>query len=101
MILVLDVKNKMGYPKHAQITEVEKDTNNENRYFICKYKNGNKEMKVKRTAQSIVLLIKKAEIEDAKLTDSLFWCPANLDDDQKHGKLKVKAPDATDEIVDL
>ncbi len=57
-------------------------------------------MSVKRTAQSLTLVLKKLEDEKAQTMDSLFFYENDKDfSDTK--KIKVAVNQATDQIVDL
>ena len=74
-----------------------------NRYFHIQYKIGKRTQSVKRTAQSLVLILKKSESEQAKISDSLFWCSdKNVNVDDKRKRIAVQTDSSTpDEIVDL
>jgi hypothetical protein len=51
----------------------------------------------------LVLILKKSENEEAKISDYLFWCPNKpVDTGEKRKKIKVQTLNsASDEIVDL
>ena len=73
------------------------------RYFHINYKIGKRAQSVQRTAQSLVLLLKKSKNDAAKISDYLFWCPdkpINVSEGRK--KNKVQTINSTlDEILDL
>ena len=39
LVLILDLKTKLGYPRSGRITNVEKDTSDMKRYYTVEYKN--------------------------------------------------------------
>ena len=80
---------------------VEPDTMGIARYFHVEYKIGNKTLSVKRTAQSLILVLKKLEDEQAKISDSLFWCVNNKDSGEIRRPVKVTVQDVTEEKSDL
>ena len=91
LVLITDLLGHLNYPRHGKITTVESDT---------MYKNGKKTLSVKRTAQSLTLVLKKLEDEKAQTMDSLFFYENDKDfSDTK--KIKVAVQKATDQIVDL
>ena len=49
------------------------------------------------------MILKKSESEEAKISDSLFWCSdKNVNVDDKKKKIAVQTDNSTsDEIVDL
>ena len=73
LVLITDLLGKLNDPRHGVIAAVEPDSVGVERYFIVEYKTGSKTMTVKRTAQSLVLVLKKSENERAEISDSLFW----------------------------
>jgi hypothetical protein len=40
LVLILDLKPKLGYPRNERITNVEKDTSGVQRYYTVEYNNG-------------------------------------------------------------
>ena len=64
------------------------------------YKIRNRKLSVKRTAQSLILVLKKVEDEQAKLSDSLFWC-VHKDSSEIRKPVTVTVQDVTEEISDL
>ena len=101
LVLVLDLKNNLNYPKTGRIKDVEADHSGINRYFHVEYKIGKRVQSVKRTAQSLVLLLKKSEDKAAEISDSLFWCPDSINISENKKKVKVQTTNSTDEILDL
>ena len=103
VVLIIDLKNKLNYPKHGKISRIETDHTGTERYFHIEYKIGKRTHSVKRTAQSLVLILKKSENEEAKISDSLFWCPDKpVDTSEKRKRIKVQTLNsASDEIFDL
>ena len=102
IVLITDLKNKLNYPKHGKISNIEMDHTGTDRYYIIQYKIGKRTQSVKRTAQSLVLILKKSESEEAKISDSLFWCPdKNVNVDDKRKRIAVQTDSSTPEIVDL
>ena len=82
--------------------EIESDSTGTNRYFFIEYKHGKKTMSVKRTAQSLTLVLQKHEDEQAQLSDTLFWFDDSKDFSDTRKTIKVAVQDAAaDEIVDL
>ena len=79
---------------------MEADHSGIDRYFSVEYKVGKRVQSVKRSAQSLVLLLKKSEDEQAEISDTLFYCPDSLISDSKK-KVKVQTNNSIDEIVDL
>ena len=73
------------------------------RYFQIECKIGRRTHSVKRTANSLVLILKKSENEEVKISDSLFWCPDKpVDTSEKRKRIKVQTVNsASDEIFDL
>ena len=101
-MLITDLKNKLNYPKHGKISRIETDHTGTERYFHIDYNIGKRTHSVKRTAQSLVLILKKSENEEAKISDSLFWCPEKpVDTGEKRKRIKVQINSASDEILDL
>ena len=102
VVLIIDLKNKLNYPKHGKITRIEADHTGTERYFHIEYKIGKRTHSVKRTAQSLVLILKKSENEKAKISDSLFWCPERpVDIGEGKKRIKVQFNSASDEMFDL
>ena len=103
VVLITDLKNKLNYPKHGKIFRIETDHTGTERYFHIDYKIGKRTHSVKRTAQSLVLILKKSENEEAKISDYLFWYPDKpLDAGEKRKRIKVQTVNsASDEIFDL
>ena len=90
----------LNYPRHGKITAVEPDSTGIIRYFYIEYRSGKKTLSVKRTAQSLTLVLKKLEDEQAQTMDTLFFYQHDKDfSDIK--KIKVAVQGATDEITDL
>ena len=100
LVLITDLLGHLNYPRHGKITAVEPDTMGITRYFHIEYKNGKKTLSVKRTAQSLTLVLKKLEDEQAQISESLFWFEDNKDSGDIK-KVKVAVQDATEEITDL
>ena len=92
-VLILDLKNHLNYPRVGRISKIDTDNAGVERYFHVTYKDGNKkkDKSVKRSAQSLVLLLKKSEDDQAKISDSLFWCPDTVNISGEKKKVKVKA----------
>ena len=104
LVLILDLKNHLNYPRVGQISGIETDSAGVERYFNVTYKDGNKQKdkSVKRCAQSLVLLLKKSEDDKAKISDSLFWCPDKVNMDGEKKKVKVTSGSSdVEEIQDL
>ena len=103
LVLVLDLKNNLNYPRTGRIKDVEADHSGIDRYFNVEYKIGKRVQSVKRSAQSLVLLLKKSEDELAEISDTLFYCPdALISDSKKKVKVQtVQTNNSVDEIVDL
>jgi hypothetical protein len=103
IVLITDLKNKLNYPKHGKISNIEMDHTGTDRYFHIEYKIGKRTQSVKRTAQSLVLILKKSESEKAKISDSLFWCSdKNVNVDDKKKRIAVQTDNSnSDEILDL
>ena len=92
LVLILDLKNHLNYPRVGQISKIETDNAGVERYFHVTNKDGNKkkDKSVKRSAQSLVLLLKKSEDDKAKISDSLFLCPDTVNIGGEKRKLKLK-----------
>ena len=102
LVLITDLLGKLNYPRHGVIAAVEPDSVGVERYFIIEYKAGNKTMTVKRTAQSLVLVLKKSENEQAEISDSLFWHDNEKDSGEILKKtIKVTVQGVTDQMYDL
>jgi hypothetical protein len=104
LVLILDLKNHLNYPRIGRISKIDTDSAGVERYFHVTYKDGNKkrDKSVKRFAQSLVLLLKKSEDDQAKISDSLFWCPdtVNISGEKKRVMVKVDNSNA-EKIQDL
>ena len=96
LVLITDLLGHLNYPRHGKITAVEPDSTGIIRYFHIEYKNGKRTSSVKRTAQSLTLVLKKLEDEQAQTMDTLFFY--QNDKDFRDTK-KIKG--ATDQIIDL
>jgi hypothetical protein len=104
LVLIQDLTNKLNYPRTGKISAIEEDGSGIERYYHVTYKDENKkkDKTVKRSAQSLVLLLKKSEDDAAKISDSLFWCPNSIDIGKENKKIEVKISDLdTEEILDL
>ena len=101
LVLITDLLGHHNYPRHGKITATEPDTMGTTRYFIISYKNNKKTMSVKRTAQSLTLVLKRREDEQAQISDSLFWFKENKDSGDKKKIVKVAVQDATEEMIDV
>ena len=99
--MVNDFLNPQGYPRFAKIKEVQKDTSNIDRYFLCKYQ-ATKTMKtVFRPAQSLTLILEKYGDQNV-VTDSLVTLQEkDLEVPKIQKRILVKNNGAQDEIVDL
>ena len=95
-----DLFSPQGYPRLAKIKEIQKDTNNMDRYFLCEYRVSKTIKTVLRTAQSLTLIMEKNG-DKIIINDSLM---ALQDKDLEVPKTKkrvlVKNNDA-EEIRDL
>ena len=100
LVLITDLLGHLNYPRHGKITAVEPDSMGIIRYFHIEYKTGKKTLSVKRTAQSLILVLKKLEDEQAQTMDTLFFYQNDKDFSDKK-KIKVAVQDATNEIIDL
>ena len=101
LVLITDLLGHHNYPRHGKITAVEPDTMGITRYFHIEYKNGKKTMSVKRTAQSLTIVLKKLEDEQAQISDTLFWFDDSKDSSDTKKTVKVAVQGATEEIIDL
>jgi hypothetical protein len=102
VVLITDLKNKLNYPKHGKISRIEADNSGTERYFHIEYKIGKRTHSVKRSAQSLVLILKKSENEKASISDSLFWCPERpLDIGEGKKRIKVQFNSASEEMLDV
>ena len=90
LVLILDLKNNLNYPRTGRVKDVEADHSGIDRYFHIEYKIGKKSTVCKRTAQSLVLLLKKFEDKQAEISDSLFWCPDSIDISENKKKVKIR-----------
>ena len=64
IVLIMDLRNRAGYPRHGRIKEIIQDSAGENRYYLCEYKLSQKKYgTVKRTAHSLVVVYKMSEQE--------------------------------------
>ena len=104
LVQVTDITNK---PQLALVEAIRKDGGNHPRYFTIKYvdKSG-KQKTLERTAQSLCLLLTKAELEDRKVRDPIDY----LEPGQFLNKLKTKKKiavkvqnkvKAADQMVDI
>ena len=100
LVLITDLLGHLNYPRHGKITAIEPDSTGINRYFHVQYKSGKKTLSVKRTAQSLTLVLKKLEDEKAQTMDTLFFYQ-NYKDFSDTKKIKVAVQKATDQIIDL
>ena len=102
VVLILDLKKKFNYLKHGKISRIKTDHIGTERYFHIDYKIGKRTHSVKITAQSLVLILKKSENEEAKISDYLFWCPDKpVDASDKRKRIKVQTVNsASDEICE-
>ena len=104
LVLILDLKNHLNYPRTGRISKTYTDSTGTERYYHVTYKNGSMKTSksVKRSVQSLVLLLKKSEDDAAKISDSLFWCPDSINISEERKKVKVKTCNLnTEEILDL
>ena len=102
LVLILDLKTKLGYPRNGRITNVEKDTSGVKRYYTVEYKNGKKFSVVTRPAQSLVIVMKKNEQDEDKVIDSIsFLEESDLIVHEKKKKIAVQSMNAESEIVDI
>ena len=101
LVLITDLLGHHNYPRHGRITALESDSMNITRYFFIEYKQGKKTMSVRRTAQSLTLVLQKHEDEQAQLSDTLFWFDDSKDFSDTRKTVKVAVQDATDKIIDL
>ena len=104
LVLILDLKNHLNYSRIGRISKIDTDNAGIERYFHVTYKDGNKkrDKSVKRSAQSLMLLLKKSEDDQAKISDSLFWCPDTVNTSGEKKRVMVKADNSNaEEIQDL
>ena len=101
LVLILDLKNHLNYPRIGRISKMDTDSAGVERYFHVTYKDGNKkrDKSVKRSAQSLVLLLKKTEDDQAKISDSLFWCPDTVNISGEKKRVMVKADNSNAETI--
>ena len=101
LVLILDLKNHLNYPRIGRISKIDTDSAGVERYFHVTYKDGNKkrDKSVKRSAQSLVLLLKKTEDDQAKISDSLFWCPDTVNISGEKKRVMVKADNSNAETI--
>ena len=65
IVLITDLMTKLNYPKIGRITKVEKDTMGVERYYLVEYKKYKRVFSsVKRTAQSLCVVMRKDEQEE-------------------------------------
>ena len=106
IVLIMDLKNQIGYPVCATVDQVEQDTSGQDRYFLLKYKIRSTWHSVKRTAQSLCIVLTKAEQEEGITTDPLIFLQdgdLKSDKDKTVKKLKVTTGDIqnSDIIFDI
>ena len=102
LVLILDLKTKLGYPRNGMIANVEKDTSGVKRYYTVEFKNGKKFSVVTRPAQSLVIVMKKNEQDEDKVIDSIsFLEESDLIVHEKKKKIAVQSTNAESEIVDI
>ena len=101
MVLITDIMTKLNYPKIGRITKVEKDTMGIEKYYQVEYKK-NKQFfsTVKRTTQSLCVIMKKEERECQVIDIILFLDKADLAPASKKQRVAVKFMTAESEIID-
>ena len=89
LVLNTDLLGKWNYPRHGKVSKIEKDNAGVERYFTVEYKIENRVQSVKRTAQSLVLVLKQAEDAQAKICDSLYWFQPDSKEEKRFPKKKA------------
>ena len=95
-----DLWNPQGYPRFAKIKEVQKDTNNMDRYFLCEYRVSKTMKTVLRTAQSLTLILEKNGDNNINKDSLMTLQDKDLEIPRIEKKVLVKNNDAQ-EIRDL
>ena len=103
MVLILDLKNKIGYPVCAIIDSIEKDSSGIDRYYNMKYKTSNRNTwsSVKRTAQSLCIILTKEEQQQKSVADPLIFLSKEDFKCKPNKRLAVTTGGVSDTIIDL
>ena len=101
IVLIVDLLTKLGYPRLGRIAKVEKDTMGTERYYHVTYKKNKRVFAtVKRTAQSLCMIMKNDEQEGQVIDPILFLDDADLAPASKKQRVIVKFMAAESEITD-
>ena len=99
IVLITDLMTKLGYPRLGRIAKVEKDTMGTERYYHVSYKKNKGFATIKRTAQSLCMIMKRDEQEDQIIDPILFLDEVDLAPASKKQKVIVKFMAAESEIT--
>ena len=99
-VQVNDLLSPQGYPRLARIKEIQKDSDNKDRYFVCEYRARQTFKTVLRTAQSLTLIMEK-DGDKTIINDSLMALQEkDLEVPKPKKRIKIKNNDS-EEIKDL
>ena len=102
IVLITDLMMKLNYYKIGRITKVEKDIMGVERYYIVEYKKNKRVFStVKRTAQSLCVVMRKDEQEGPVIDPILFLNEADLASASKKQKVIVKLVKKESAILDI
>ena len=100
LVQVNDLFSPQNYPRLARIREIQKDTDNKDRYFVCEYRASKTLKTVLRTAQSLTLIMEK-DGDKTIINDSLMALQEkDLEVPKTKKRVRVKNNDS-EEIRDL
>ena len=100
IVLITDLLTKLGYPRLGRIAKIEEDSMGTSRYYHVTYKKNKRVFAtVKRTAQSLCMIMKRDEQEDQIIDPILFLDDVDLAPASKKQKVIVKFMAAESEIT--
>ena len=99
-VLITDLLTKLGYPRLGRIAKIDEDSMGTSRYYHVTYKKNKRVFAtVKRTAQSLCMIMKKSEQDDQIVDSILFLNENDLEPASKKQKVIVKFMAAENEIT--
>ena len=103
LVLIVDLPNEFKYPSFGKIVHVEKDSADEvERYFTVRYKTKQETWRtVKRTPQSLVLVMKPSEDQSANMFEVSDPDGENADPDGENADPDAENADPDAENADM